>query len=199
MRVIRSADYRLMPWKNGRGEATEIATSPEGAGLDSFDWRVSTANVARSGPFSSFEGVDRTMAVLDGAGLVLDIAGRANIELTAGSSPLSFPADLPASAALPDGPVVNLNVLTRRGVVEHAVDRLAVTGRRELRVDAATALLFCRSGSVEVTIGGESAALEVDDTVLVEPCPVAPWALHAQPSAKVYLIRLRPAITPSLG
>ena len=193
MRVIRSAEYRLMPWKNGRGETTEIAASPEGAGLDGFDWRVSMAHVARNGPFSSFEGVDRTLSILDGGGLRLEIAGRAAIELTASSSPLSFPADLPATAALADGPVVNLNVMTRRGAVEHAVDRLAVAGRREVRVEAATALLFCRSGSVEVAIGDEQAALEADDSVLVEPCSVAPWALHAQPSAKVFLIRLRPA------
>ena len=197
MRVIRSADYRLMPWKNGRGETTEIAASPEGAGLDGFDWRVSTANVARNGPFSSFEGVDRTLAILDGAGLRLEIAGRASIELTASSSPLSFPADLPATAALADGPVTNLNVMTRRGAVEHAVDRLAVAGRRELRVDAGTALLFCRSGSVEVAIGDERAPLEADDTILADPCSVLPWSLHAQPSATLFLIRLRPVRPPS--
>ena len=33
------------------------------------------AHVARNGPFSSFEGVDRTLSILDGAGLRLDIAG----------------------------------------------------------------------------------------------------------------------------
>src|SRR5215208_142099 len=77
MRVIRTADCRRMPWKNGRGETTEIAVSPPGAGLDDFQWRVSVARVARNGPVSSFEGVGRTLAILDGAGLRLDGAGRA--------------------------------------------------------------------------------------------------------------------------
>ncbi|MDP1908248.1 MAG: HutD family protein, partial [Hyphomicrobium sp.] len=43
MRILRAKDYRRMPWKNGGGETTEIAISPEGAALDSFDWRVSMA------------------------------------------------------------------------------------------------------------------------------------------------------------
>jgi environmental stress-induced protein Ves len=138
MRVIRADEYRRMPWKNGRGETTEIAACPEGAGLEDFDWRVSTARVARNGPSSSFPGVDRTLIVLDGAGLRLDIAGRHPVELTAASPPLSFLADLPTAAALADGPVLDLNVMTRRDVAEHAVDRLAVAGGREVRVDGTT-------------------------------------------------------------
>ncbi|WP_431460998.1 HutD family protein, partial [Klebsiella pneumoniae] len=33
MRILRAADYRSMPWKNGGGVTTEIAVSPAGAGL----------------------------------------------------------------------------------------------------------------------------------------------------------------------
>src|SRR4051794_31653930 len=197
MRVIRAADYRPMPWKNGGGETVEIAASPADAGMEGFDWRVSMARVARKVPFSSFEGVDRTLAILDGAGLRLDIAGRVPVELTAGSPPLSFPADLPATAPLADGPVLDLNVMTRRAAVEHAVDRLALVGRRELPVDAATALLFCRSGSVDVAIGPDLATLDAGDTLFVQLCPATPWALQAQPSATVFLVRLRPARLPS--
>ncbi|TIV74879.1 MAG: HutD family protein, partial [Mesorhizobium sp.] len=32
MRILRAADYRVMPWKNGGGTTTEIAVSPDGAG-----------------------------------------------------------------------------------------------------------------------------------------------------------------------
>jgi uncharacterized protein len=100
---------------------------------------------------------------------------------------------------LADGSVLDLNIMTRRGVVEHAVDRLALTGSRELRVDAAAGLVFCRSGSVEVAIGAEEATLRADDTLLVERSPAVPWALRAQPSAILFLIRLRPARPPPRG
>ena len=193
MRVIRAGDCKRMPWKNGGGETTEIAVSPEGAGLDGFDWRVSMARIARDGPFSAFPEVDRTLAILDGAGLRLAIAGRAPIELTAASPPLSFPADLPTTASLADGPVLDLNVMTRRGVVEHAVDRLTIAGSRQLTIDGTTALLLCRAGSVEVEIGERAAALGAEETLLVERSAAGRWAFRARSPAVVFLIRIRAA------
>ena len=61
MRILRAPDYRVMPWKNGGGTTTEVAVSPEGAGLDHFDWRISMARVEQDGPFSTFPGIDRTL------------------------------------------------------------------------------------------------------------------------------------------
>ena len=54
---------QFRPWKNGGGETAEIAVSPAGAGFDDFDWRISTAIVAQSGPFSGFPGVDRVLTL----------------------------------------------------------------------------------------------------------------------------------------
>ena len=125
-----------MPWMNGGGETIEIAVWPQGAGLASFDWRVSMARVTQPGPFSSFTGVDRTLAILDGAGLTLAVAGRHPVELTAASPGYTFPADLPVTATLADGPVLALNAMTRRDKVRHALDRLSVTAPRALRIDA---------------------------------------------------------------
>ena len=59
------------PWKNGGGTTREIAAFPPGAGLDDFGWRLSVAEVERDGPFSVFSGVDRTIVLLDGAGMRL--------------------------------------------------------------------------------------------------------------------------------
>ncbi|MEJ1966813.1 MAG: HutD family protein [Gammaproteobacteria bacterium] len=71
--IVRSADYRRMPWKNGGGETREIAVSPAGAALDALDWRVSLATVASDGPFSVFSGVTRTLSVIRGAGINLQV------------------------------------------------------------------------------------------------------------------------------
>ena len=84
-------------------------STPEGASLDTFDWRISMARVASDGPFSEFPGIDRTLAVVEGSGMVLTIgdqrAGDAvtrlgpgqlcratsptSARLTAGESPIS--------------------------------------------------------------------------------------------------------------
>ena len=91
MRVLRAENYRRMPWKNGGGETVEIAVSPEGAGLGDFDWRVSMARVEADGLFSVFPGVDRTLSILEGEGMVLDIEGREPVTLTDASAALQLP------------------------------------------------------------------------------------------------------------
>ncbi|MBU6298666.1 MAG: HutD family protein, partial [Alphaproteobacteria bacterium] len=103
-----------MAWKNGLGVTAEIAVYPEGSGLDSFAWRVSMARVAGDGPFSLFANIDRRLAVLEGR-LRLEITGRPPLELSPGSPPVEFPGDVPVNAGVADGPVTDLNVMTRRG------------------------------------------------------------------------------------
>ena len=63
-RILRSPDHRRMPWKNGRGETTEIAVHPAGASIDDFGWRVSMAGVAEDGDFSLFPGIAITLTVV---------------------------------------------------------------------------------------------------------------------------------------
>ena len=150
MRILRAADYRVMPWKNGGGTTTEIAVSPDGAGLDDFDWRVSMAQVGSSGPFSSFAGIDRTLSVLEGEGIVLDVAGQPAARLTPASAPFAFPADLPTSAALIAGPITDLNVMTRRGRMRHRVERLPVWARTEVLTAADTTLILPADGEIAV-------------------------------------------------
>jgi len=193
MRLIRPEEYRRMPWKNGGGETIEIAVSPVGAGLDDFDWRVSMARVAQGGPFSNFPGIDRTLAILDGAGVQLAVAGRQPVELTASSPPYSFPGDLPAGADLADGPVRDLNVMTRRGVVEHALDRLTIAGPRALRLDCDTALLLCRTGRLDVETADGATPLEQDEALLLDPCPTEPLRLGPAASTVLFVVRLRSA------
>ena len=65
MQILYARDRVVSPWKNGGGTTTEVAAFPPGAPLENFGWRVSIAQVARSGPFSLFPGIDRTLALLD--------------------------------------------------------------------------------------------------------------------------------------
>lgn len=120
MKLIRRSDLTAMPWKNGGGVTYEVAAHPPGASLDDFDWRISMAEVASDGPFSAFPGIDRTLTLMDGAGLALDFAG-ATVSLTPGAPPLSFPGEVPVTGRPLDGAILDLNVMTRRGRCVHAV------------------------------------------------------------------------------
>jgi environmental stress-induced protein Ves len=190
-RRFNSIDYRRMPWKNGGGETTEIAVFPENAGLADFDWRISMATVASDGPFSVFPGIDRTLSILDGAGMSLFIEGREAVVLTTKSQPLPFPADAPTSATLVDGPITDLNVMTRRDSLSHEVRRLAVGGARELVLDASTTLLFCESGSLDVDSDRERTALSDRDCLLVTGLGGTRLTLKGQ--AHLFVISIRNA------
>ena len=120
MRLIRRNDLTARPWKNGGGVTWQIASDPEAAGLEDFDWRISMAEVASDGPFSAFPGVDRTLTLLDGAGIVLDFAG-VPVRLDPGAPPLSFPGEALVAGRPLAGPILDLNVMTRRGRCIHAV------------------------------------------------------------------------------
>jgi environmental stress-induced protein Ves len=119
--IFLAASQRVAkPWKNGGGVTREVAACPPGSGLETFDWRVSIAEVAEDGPFSLFPGIDRTLTILSGDGIALDVAGRLS-RLRPGQDPYFFPADQPAACTLLGGPVVDLNVMSRRGEVAHQV------------------------------------------------------------------------------
>ena len=113
LELLRAAERRPVPWKNGGGLTREVAVSPAGSDLTGFDWRVSIAEIRAAGPFSLFEGVDRRMAVLDGR-LSLAIEGRPALTLTPETEPVAFPGEIPVAAEPLGGPVTDLNVMTRR-------------------------------------------------------------------------------------
>ncbi|WIY53879.1 HutD family protein [Devosia sp. YIM 151766] len=126
MRIVRASEYRRMPWKNGGGETYEIAVFPPEASLQDFGWRISMARVASDGPFSIFPGVDRTLSIVEGAGFHLAVEGFDPVELRPDTAPYLFSAGLAAHARLISGPIQALNVMTRRGRFDHAVQIMHV-------------------------------------------------------------------------
>ncbi|MET9360905.1 HutD family protein [Streptomyces sp. NPDC006632] len=129
MRVLRAAARVAVPWKNGGGVTRGVAAHPEGSGVADFAWRVSLADVGADGPFSAFPGVDRILTVVEGAGMDLTVDGRRRL-VDERFVPQHFPGDAPTDCRLLAGPVVNFNVMFRRGAPAPSV---AVV-RGELRV-----------------------------------------------------------------
>jgi environmental stress-induced protein Ves len=99
-------------WKNGGGATREVIVQPSGSDFESFDWRLSLAEVGTAGPFSAFDGVDRHMAILTGR-LELTLQGR-TVMLDASSAPFSFAGELAVYAAPREGSVTDLNLMVRR-------------------------------------------------------------------------------------
>jgi uncharacterized protein len=139
--ILRAADRCSVPWKNGGGLTREVAAHPRGSDLGNFDWRVSLAEVGRGGPFSSFPGVDRHMAVISGR-LKLALAGREALLLSSATPPLTFAGDAPAFAEPREPPVTDLNVMTRRGRCSARLVRCSVPAAALVRLEAETTLIL---------------------------------------------------------
>ena len=154
-----------MPWKNGGGETIEIMTSPDGAALDAFDWRLSMAHVSRAGPFSLFPEIDRTLSVIAGAGLRLTVGAYPPVNLGPTSTPFSFRGDIATDCTLIDGPIDDLNVMTRRDHCRHRVARHQMTEPLNLRWQGNVAIGIPIGNSVTVAAAGETILLSGKDTV----------------------------------
>lgn len=117
LRWLPRATQRVMPWRNGLGRTREIAIEPPDGSVEAgFDWRVSQAGVAADGPFSTFAGVDRTLWLVRGDGLVLSLDGR-EVRLERPWQRVDFAGEAAVQARLLGGAVDDLNVMVRRDAV----------------------------------------------------------------------------------
>ncbi|AOJ32033.1 HutD family protein [Burkholderia metallica] len=164
--LIRAADLVASPWKNGGGVTREIGAYPPGAALDAFAWRVSVADVGMPGPFSRFDGIDRTIVLLSGAGMTLAEAGGAKHVLDAPLARADFAGETAIDATLHDGATRDFNLMTRRSAARGTLDVWRAGTHRVERVD--TVLLFCATGAVGVDIDGAHYALQEMDTLRLD-------------------------------
>ena len=160
MRLLRATDRVAQKWKNGGGVTREVAVSPDGAGFDRFDWRVSIAEVAAAGPFSRFAGIDRTLAVLGGR-MRLTFPEHV-LELDAECAPLAFPGEASCDGTPLGGTVTDLNLMTRRGKVRGRMERLSGT------IAATGMTLIVARTTTRIHIANESQILARFDALLLD-------------------------------
>lgn len=190
-RLIQYASLRPTPWKNGGGVTTELAMSPPGAGLDDFDWRVSLASIAEDGPFSQFPGVDRTLVLVAGDGVLLDF-GDERVVLSPSEPLVEFAGEDPVHATI-SGPMtgqstLDFNVMTRRGRYRHRIEPFVVCGSVPLPRRSGTTLVFLADGeSLSVGSARERLALVRYDLLVLDGEQA--WTLESA-QATVFVVDL---------
>ena len=172
MRILRAADRRPQPWKNGGGQTSAVIVHPAEAGMEDFAWRISIAQVDHAGDFSRFAGIDRVLAVLDGV-LELDCRGQIS-RLDQTSEPMAFPGEAPVSGRPLGASVRDLNLMVRRGDWSGRMRRSAA-GR--LATLAQTSILLVET-SARIEVDGVDADLAPLDALVLDrghalavPCP----------------------------
>ncbi|WP_322057840.1 HutD family protein [Paraburkholderia sp. J63] len=177
--LLRGADLVASPWKNGGGVTREIALANlPGAEPGNFAWRVSVADVSQAGPFSRFEGVARTLVLLEGAGMVLDETAPEG-EAPHGGAPVRthtlaraldvarFDGEAPIDARLVDGPTRDFNLMVRRDAARAAFEVWRENVAR--RIEADTVLLYCAQGETSVRVNGAGPTrLAAGDTLRID-------------------------------
>lgn len=177
-RVVRGDTLKAAPWKNGGGVTREIAAYPVGASLDTFVWRVSVADVERSGPFSQFPGIDRKLVLLAGSGMHLAQARGPTHALMEPLAVAAFDGEAALDAQLVDGATRDFNLMVRRDRADATLEIWPGAHARRCTLAADAALVFCASGSIDVHLDGvapgrgpvlaSQVALGAMDTLLLE-------------------------------
>lgn len=178
-------------WKNGGGSTTDILVRPASAGLENFDWRLSIATIGGSGPFSEFEGVDRSLSLLDNSGnqtlhLLVD---EVLFQLDRHNPSLRFSGEARVRAEAGGEPYTVLNVMSRRDAFTHILSKHSFSGQREMALEAELNILFVQHG--ECRVGGSGLMLRQHDAVLIQDQPAI--LLSAGATVGLIAVALRPA------
>jgi hypothetical protein len=127
-------------------------------------------DIARSGPFSTFPKVDRTIAVLFGT-LRLTVGGQ-RVLLSADCAPLSFSGEELVIATPLDPPVVALNLMLRRGVCSGSLMKIA--DQLTLSIPQGGTRIVVAGERAIVCVNDEAYALCGHDTLIVNDPSLAP-------------------------
>jgi uncharacterized protein len=209
VRIRRSADLHAMPWKNGGGVTRELAAFPPHSNFADFIWRVSVADVHADGAFSTFPGIDRQIALLEGAGMTLRLDepvddrldepadeyangydyGPREQALVEIGVPFAFPGEARVHAVLTDGATRDFNLMVRRDDASGSVTTCRGTASQWLPPDAT--LLYVVRGATALYAGGEMHILNTGDSAqLTEPGPYL-RCIGQQDDALVLLVRIQ--------
>lgn len=172
MRVIYSADCTKLPWKNGLGVSSVIASDPPGAGYDTVDWQVGTTEFGTDCPFSSLAGMDRQFMLLSGRGVELhciDLIEGIDIRRAVDSPfvPFAFRGDWQTTCRMLGGPVKVFNVMTRRDNAAAKISLPRWTGQLFCDQKAGETVLAVLLAGV-AQVGGDSVPLLPGDSVILD-------------------------------
>ena len=174
-RYFPRESYTAMPWRNGACITREIARAP--AQGENFAWRLSLASLQVSGPFSSYAGYERCVALVEGRGFRLHVAGADAQTLAVRGEHALFAGAAAARCELLDGPCTDLSLMVRGPGTIDSVTRLDISAEQAVAVPSGKFVaLFelhgastCRSleASTAAAADGDPFKLQAHDTLLL--------------------------------
>lgn len=157
---VRLGDVSPSPWRNGGGVTRELLAWPD---AQDWLWRLSVAEVAHSGLFSHFAGVQRWFAVLGHGAVRLTVGTQPHL-VTTHSGPLCFDGGMPVDCVLLDGSTQDFNLMVRQPQVSARMIR--VSGALGFTLDTPkTIAIYAIDSMTKVQSGEQSMALAANTLV----------------------------------
>jgi len=149
IKIIPPEQFNKTPWKNGKGETTELAIS-DGGTLENFDWRISMAKVVEDGAFSYFTGYLRNLILIDGNGMDLQHDQSRIDRLERRLSFATFDGGCDTVSTLLAGPIIDINVITRAD--KYDVSVATYIDRKVVELSACThCFIYCLDEGATLT------------------------------------------------
>ncbi|MDI9240594.1 HutD family protein [Lysobacter sp. LF1] len=138
--VIPANEYRRERWRNQLGWTRQIHAGqlPGAVENESWDWRLSIAEIERDAEFSSFPGIDRELVLLSGNGVRLRFDDGEAHELLPPHDRLRFAGERRLVGELIDGPTHDFNLMWRRDRVRATLWHRPLVGPMVVFADPGT-------------------------------------------------------------
>jgi uncharacterized protein len=138
--IIHALEVPPQPWRNGGGSTRELLAWPS---AQSWQVRISLADIAQDGRFSAFPGVQRWFGVVQGAGVGLQFADR-EVEQALATRALQFDGAAAPFCRLLEGATQDMNLMLRggdaaQGCMQQVVEGVAWQSNLALRALFSTA------------------------------------------------------------
>lgn len=171
----KAADYQGQAWRNGGGWTTELERE---GNPGRFLWRLSIAEVERSGPFSDFAGYERTLMLLEGDGMELTFDAATVTSIDQPHRPVVFDGGARVDCRLLGGPVRDMNLMVDRERARGTLAVRALDAPAQVRADAAWFLLYALRGASEARIGAGEYRLAPGELLRIDDAQACMAALR---------------------
>jgi uncharacterized protein len=169
-KIINSADFREVPWKNGKGLSRELYSIPHESDPGLFNFRLSMAKVTESAPFSIYPGIDRFLMLLDGNGFRLKFEDQADAVLDSPFDCLEFEGEEVIQCELLKGECTDFNVMTNRSWGKSTVISSLLKKGQSKKISAKTETfiyLYTSSSTLIVLGAGETYDVAASENLVV--------------------------------